>query len=449
MTLTSGNLDSLVGDTFSSDTLARVNFVSGTAANGAISSITVQNIGAAYPSALSFDIPSVTDANNGVVVNGEFYSGGYYGGSSTVPYPYILVGTTGTTLLFTDAPISAAQVATDIQNGTAASLDGHLYALSLTNADLIATATPITFGALLPPAPTIVSVATAISEQASGQLGSGVTVNDSAADVQSGIDQLQSMAASGAVTSITLTDSGTPTLSITATQLANDAAALDKIAGNFMVVANANAANLTLAGVPNHTTVVSFSGDADQYSEMAVDDGVHFTVTDTGTGLTSTDTLSGVLQLQFADRSISVAQLNSMTEEVALLYQAALGRTPDPGGLAYWTNLADSLPASALADGAYALSDQSTIAAGFTGSAEFMSKYGNLGNTQFVTQLYANTLDRAPDPGGLAYWVGQLASGESREHVLVGFADSTEATNNAVHGFTGQSGVHAPWLLLI
>jgi hypothetical protein len=36
-----------------------------------------------------------------------------------------------------------------------------------------------------------------------------------------------------------------------------------------------------------------------------------------------------------------------------------------------------------------------SIAAGFTNSTEFISKYGSLTNAQFVTDLYSNILDRA------------------------------------------------------
>ena len=53
-----------------------------------------------------------------------------------------------------------------------------------------------------------------------------------------------------------------------------------------------------------------------------------------------------------------------------------------------------------------------------------------------------------PDAAGMNSWLEQLNSGTTREHVLVGFADSAEAIHNATVGFTGQSGYHAPWLFL-
>ena len=43
-----------------------------------------------------------------------------------------------------------------------------------------------------------------------------------------------------------------------------------------------------------------------------------------------------------------------------------------------------------------------------------------------MTLLYDNVLHRAPDAGGYAYWMEQLAGGMAREDVLIGFSESTE-----------------------
>ena len=51
---------------------------------------------------------------------------------------------------------------------------------------------------------------------------------------------------------------------------------------------------------------------------------------------------------------------------------------------------------------------------------------GSLDDTQFVTLLYNNALHRAPDPGGLAYWLDQLTTGMSRNDVVLGFSESAE-----------------------
>jgi hypothetical protein len=96
------------------------------------------------------------------------------------------------------------------------------------------------------------------------------------------------------------------------------------------------------------------------------------------------------------------------------LYMAALDRTPDPAGLASWTNV--------LRSG----TDLDDVAHGFVTSAEFESRYGDLDNSEYVTQLYRNVLNRTPDASGHANWIAHLEAGETREAVLIGFSESAE-----------------------
>ncbi len=100
------------------------------------------------------------------------------------------------------------------------------------------------------------------------------------------------------------------------------------------------------------------------------------------------------------------------------LYQAAFARTPDKPGVSFWTDRLD--------DGA-SLRD---VALGFTGSAEFRAAYGSsLTNAQYVAKFYQNVLGRAGEPGGVAFWTGELQRGVSLADVLIGFSESPE--NNA------------------
>jgi hypothetical protein len=75
--------------------------------------------------------------------------------------------------------------------------------------------------------------------------------------------------------------------------------------------------------------------------------------------------------------------------------------------------------------------DKIALAAGFTGSAEFQTRYGtNLSTADFVTLLYNNVLGSGPDAGGLKDWVDTIdVRGASRELVLYGFSESTENIN--------------------
>jgi serralysin len=68
-----------------------------------------------------------------------------------------------------------------------------------------------------------------------------------------------------------------------------------------------------------------------------------------------------------------------------------------------------------------------SVANDFINSAEFIRLYGaNLSNEAFVTQLYRNVLHREPDVSGYAFHLTDLQHGSSRAHVLVNFSESPE-----------------------
>ena len=118
------------------------------------------------------------------------------------------------------------------------------------------------------------------------------------------------------------------------------------------------------------------------------------------------------------------------------LYQATLDRAPDRDGHRNWTE--------ALLDGRL---DLESAAGGFVGSREFQNVYGDLTDYSFVTQLYNNVLDRAPDQAGLENWMGALANGFSRAQVVMGFSESREfvnATFQKAHEFS-REGYRSEW----
>lgn len=107
--------------------------------------------------------------------------------------------------------------------------------------------------------------------------------------------------------------------------------------------------------------------------------------------------------------------------QVARLYDTALGRAPDPAGLAAWR---DALDAGATVQ---------QIAQSFTATPEFQALYGgpNASAAALVDGLYRNTLDRAPDPAGQSYWVQQLQSGTlTPAQVVFSFSESPEHKAN-------------------
>lgn len=73
------------------------------------------------------------------------------------------------------------------------------------------------------------------------------------------------------------------------------------------------------------------------------------------------------------------------------------------------------------------------LAAGFIVSDEFAGKYGLLSSVAFITALYGNVLDRQPDQGGLDFWMGQLAGNDhlqTRAGILAAFSESAENIDN-------------------
>jgi Domain of unknown function (DUF4214) len=143
----------------------------------------------------------------------------------------------------------------------------------------------------------------------------------------------------------------------------------------------------------------------------------------------------GTVLMGFAESQENMADTistagNPNNAEVYRLYETALGRAPDPAGLASWSSL--------LSNGG----TPTQIAQALVGSAEFLQDYGTLGPTDFVTALYQNTLHRAPDAAGLQAWVGALQGGATEGSVVVGFADSAE--NRALTA----GATHANWVFI-
>lgn len=156
-----------------------------------------------------------------------------------------------------------------------------------------------------------------------------------------------------------------------------------------------------------------YSGSASSYVVDAVSGG--FTVHSS----TFTDSLVGVERLAFDDVRIAL-DVNGNAGIAYRLYQAAFDRVPDLPGLGYqMTAMDNGLPLWALA-------------ANFLASPEFARTYGALDNQQFVTQLYANVLHRAPDAAGLAYHLNNLDHGFTRADVLAGFSESPENQANVI-----------------
>jgi len=117
--------------------------------------------------------------------------------------------------------------------------------------------------------------------------------------------------------------------------------------------------------------------------------------------------------------SPNVAYAGTAEEQVARLYDTVFGRAPDPAGFDDFTQ--------AIISG----ETLGQAAKTFMASQEFTNLYGSApSNAMLVTELYQNTLHRAPDAAGLALYVNALNSGQlGRADLLVSFSESAEHVN--------------------
>lgn len=163
--------------------------------------------------------------------------------------------------------------------------------------------------------------------------------------------------------------------------------------------------------------VTVFTGSVDNYN-IYNGGGGQYRITRLADG--STTDLVGVERVEFSDLNLRTATAADAAApdqaygQAFRLYNAALDRVPDQAGIVFQTR--------ALQTG-HSLYE---LAQNFMASPEFQSRFSVPQEGQFVTLLYQNVLDRAPDAGGMAYHLDRLAHGVSRADILIGFSESPE-----------------------
>ncbi|MET0321360.1 MAG: Ig-like domain-containing protein, partial [Duganella sp.] len=131
----------------------------------------------------------------------------------------------------------------------------------------------------------------------------------------------------------------------------------------------------------------------------------------------SADAMNVVRQIEHAefdggkvfDLSFTQAP-TSVLQEIGMLYQLTLDRAGDYDGFQFWL--------SQNATGA-------ALARGFTQSAEFTRLYGTLDDAAFVTRMFLNATDAAPDATTLARWDTYLDTHTRDEMVAQLVVDAT------------------------
>ena len=107
---------------------------------------------------------------------------------------------------------------------------------------------------------------------------------------------------------------------------------------------------------------------------------------------------------------------------VTEIYVATFERAPGYNGLMYWTNAVDT--------GIFTI-DQ--VAQSFFDQPETKEKFPEgSSNTKFITTIYYNTLSRAPNAAGLAYWVDTLDRGLlRRDQAIIAIINGAKAVTGS------------------
>jgi hypothetical protein len=110
----------------------------------------------------------------------------------------------------------------------------------------------------------------------------------------------------------------------------------------------------------------------------------------------------------------SSPELDADVGTTARLYLAYYLREPDEPGLQFWVG--EKRKGLSLVD----LSNR------FATAPEFVSRYGNVTNRQFIELVYSNVLGRAGEAAGVNFWTAELDKGVSRGEMMVQFSESPE-----------------------
>jgi hypothetical protein len=113
---------------------------------------------------------------------------------------------------------------------------------------------------------------------------------------------------------------------------------------------------------------------------------------------------------------------NTAEERVLGAYIAYYGRPADAGGLAYWANRMSTEGGSIW-----------SIIEPFGNSNEYRQRFGSLGNTDLINNLYQQMYGRRADPAGLSYYTGLLDAGRSTlASIAVNILDGTAGVDAIV-----------------
>lgn len=174
----------------------------------------------------------------------------------------------------------------------------------------------------------------------------------------------------------------------------------------------------------NGSDTASFQGSRSDFAIMRTSTG--YTVR---TAPGETDTLTNIERLSFIDTSLDL----DFIDVVQQLYVSYFGRAADPGGLSnFCSMLANAGAPTSIQDLNSAYQTNATVRSlvdAFGTSTESSTLYGG-DTTAFVTAVFRNVLNRAPQESGLTFWrdaidSGSLSKGNAALSIMVGALQNT------------------------
>jgi hypothetical protein len=142
------------------------------------------------------------------------------------------------------------------------------------------------------------------------------------------------------------------------------------------------------------------------------------------TTLTMGSTTAGVTA-EYKDTATDPLESPTLLEvKIYELYVGILGRAADQPGMDYWVDQ--------ISNGPFTLEN---VRASFTNpdQSEYTEIYAGLGNTQLVSAVYQNFLERLPEVAGLLYWMNELDNNrinpDQMINAVINAVQNPEATN--------------------
>lgn len=126
---------------------------------------------------------------------------------------------------------------------------------------------------------------------------------------------------------------------------------------------------------------------------------------------------SRATRVTLLEQYLTSAEYQGSIGAITRLYIATFRRLPDTENFSSWLARYRNDPSDA---------NVAAIADAFTATPEFVGRYAQLVDSQYIDQIYRDILGRPAEPSALAFWQGELARGVSRGALLLAATQSPE-----------------------